>query len=212
MKRHLLSYHPVRNETTRRAGLAANPRVARPESAKGVAYASGPIPRSPTAAAHCPPAQVPAGTAPPPSPIPRRSDRSPPRLRNELRNMSVSMIPGLSGTAAMPRGSSWANACVSPSTPHLVAQYGATSGEVERPQPELKFTITPFSRDHRRREMPDHVRRSLEVHVDHAIEFVGLDFPQHAVGVDHAGVVDEQVGRPVGQDTSWPTPRPAPPA
>src|SRR5688572_31717410 len=26
---------------------------------------------------------------------------------------------------------------------HLVAQYGATSGAVVRPQPELKFTITP---------------------------------------------------------------------
>jgi NAD(P)-dependent dehydrogenase (short-subunit alcohol dehydrogenase family) len=29
---------------------------------------------------------------------------------------------------------------------HLVAQYGATSADVERPQPELKLTITPFSR------------------------------------------------------------------
>ena len=26
---------------------------------------------------------------------------------------------------------------------HLLAQYGATSAEVDRPQPELKFTITP---------------------------------------------------------------------
>src|SRR6185437_9800799 len=30
--------------------------------------------------------------------------------------------------------------------PHLLAQYGATSASVERPQPELKFTITPVFR------------------------------------------------------------------
>ena len=29
---------------------------------------------------------------------------------------------------------------------HLVAQYGATSGEVLRPQPELRLTITPWLR------------------------------------------------------------------
>src|SRR5882757_2578707 len=27
---------------------------------------------------------------------------------------------------------------------HFDAQYGATSGETERPHPEVKFTITPF--------------------------------------------------------------------
>ena len=36
-----------------------------------------------------------------------------------------------------------ANACVKPSTPHFDAQYGATSAAVDRPQPELKFTMTP---------------------------------------------------------------------
>ena len=53
-------------------------------------------------------------------------------------------MPGLNGTAAIPSGNSCANDFVSPSTAHLVAQYGATSGEAERPQPELKFTITPL--------------------------------------------------------------------
>src|SRR5687768_12279702 len=61
-------------------------------------------------------------------------------LPKQLRSMSVLMIPGLSGTAAMPLGSSADSACVSPSMAYLVAQYGATSGEVERPQPELKLT------------------------------------------------------------------------
>jgi len=40
----------------------------------------------------------------------------------QLRSMSVSMIPGFSGTAAMPDGSSWASAWVRPSIAHLVAQ------------------------------------------------------------------------------------------
>src|ERR1035437_4859036 len=53
------------------------------------------------------------------------------------------MMPGLSATAAKPEGSSCANACVSPSIAHLLAQYGATSASVDRPQPELKFTMTP---------------------------------------------------------------------
>src|ERR1017187_4656077 len=53
------------------------------------------------------------------------------------------MMPGLSATAARPDGSSCANACVSPSIAHLLAQYGATSASVDRPQPELKFTMTP---------------------------------------------------------------------
>ena len=60
-----------------------------------------------------------------------------------LESMSVSMTPGLSGTAAMPAGSSWASARVRPSTAHFVAQYGATSGDVDRPHPELKLTTTP---------------------------------------------------------------------
>ncbi len=53
-------------------------------------------------------------------------------------------MPGLNGTAAIPSGNSCANDCVSPSIAHLLAQYGATSGEAERPHPELKFTITPL--------------------------------------------------------------------
>src|SRR5438067_653848 len=60
--------------------------------------------------------------------------------------MSVSMTPGLSGTAAMPAGNSCASASVSPSIAYFVAQYGATSGEVERPQPLDRFTITPDAR------------------------------------------------------------------
>src|SRR5437763_488107 len=60
--------------------------------------------------------------------------------------MSVSITPGLSGTAAIPFGSSWASASVSPSTAYLLAQYGATSGEVLRPQPLERFTITPLFR------------------------------------------------------------------
>ena len=35
---------------------------------------------------------------------------------------------------------------VIPSTAHLVAQYGATSGDVTRPQPELRLTTTPAPR------------------------------------------------------------------
>jgi hypothetical protein len=58
--------------------------------------------------------------------------------------MAVLMMPGLSGTAAMPAGNSCASDCVSPSIAHFVAQYGATSASVERPQPELKFTMTPL--------------------------------------------------------------------
>src|SRR5262249_16331105 len=61
-------------------------------------------------------------------------------------NISVLMMPGFSGIAARPAGSSWAKACVNPSIPHLVAQYGATSASVDRPQPELKLTITPSPR------------------------------------------------------------------
>src|SRR5262245_8627867 len=64
----------------------------------------------------------------------------------QLRSMSVSMMPGFTGTAARPPGSSWAIARVRPSIAHLVAQYGATSGDVERPQPELRLTITPEPR------------------------------------------------------------------
>src|SRR5208282_4060912 len=71
-------------------------------------------------------------------------DAEPPK---QLRNMSVSMMPGLSGTAAMPGGNSCASACVRPSIAHFVAQYGATSAAVERPQLELKFTMTPARRE-----------------------------------------------------------------
>ncbi len=45
----------------------------------------------------------------------------------------VSMIPGISGIAARPGGSSCACACVSPSIPHFVAQSGATSAETDGP-------------------------------------------------------------------------------
>ena len=58
----------------------------------------------------------------------------------------MSMMPGLRGTAARPFGSSWARARVRPSIAHFEAQYGATSGETERPQYELRLTITPDSR------------------------------------------------------------------
>src|SRR5262245_6122768 len=57
--------------------------------------------------------------------------------------MSVSITPGLSGIAAIPFGSSWAIANVSPSTAYLDAQYGATSGDVDRPHPLDRLTITP---------------------------------------------------------------------
>src|SRR5262245_2332781 len=67
-------------------------------------------------------------------------------LPKQLRSMSVLMIPGLSGTAAIPLGNSCASDCVNPSIAHFVAQYGATSGEVDLPQPELKLTITPERR------------------------------------------------------------------
>ena len=40
--------------------------------------------------------------------------------------MSVSMMPGFNGTAAMLDGNSCASAWVNPSMAHLVAQYGAT--------------------------------------------------------------------------------------
>src|SRR5690606_12140898 len=56
------------------------------------------------------------------------------------------MIPGLRGTAAIPDGNSCASAWVNPSIAHLLAQYGATSASVERPQPELKLTTTPLFR------------------------------------------------------------------
>src|SRR2546423_365252 len=64
----------------------------------------------------------------------------------QLCNMSVLMMPGFTGTAAIPPGNSWAKAFVSPSIAHLVAQYGATSASVDRPQPELKLTMTPLPR------------------------------------------------------------------
>src|SRR5262245_2489047 len=60
--------------------------------------------------------------------------------------MSVSITPGLSGIAAIPFGSSWARASVSPSTANFEAQYGATSGDVDRPQPLDRLTITPALR------------------------------------------------------------------
>src|SRR5215475_13956468 len=56
------------------------------------------------------------------------------------------MIPGFNATAAKPDGNSCDNDCVRPSMAHLLAQYGATSASVERPQPELKLTITPVLR------------------------------------------------------------------
>src|SRR6185503_11012801 len=43
-------------------------------------------------------------------------------LPKERCNMSVSMIPGLSGMAAMPEGNSCASDWVSPSMAHFVAQ------------------------------------------------------------------------------------------
>src|SRR6476469_1465754 len=60
--------------------------------------------------------------------------------------MSVSITPGLSGTAAIPFGSSWAIANVNPSTANFDAQYGATSGDVDRPHPLDRLTITPVLR------------------------------------------------------------------
>ena len=56
------------------------------------------------------------------------------------------MILGFRATHAIPWGNS-ASACESPSIAHFEAQ-GATSGEVERPQPELKFTMTPLLGNH----------------------------------------------------------------
>src|ERR1700744_1509314 len=56
------------------------------------------------------------------------------------------MMPGFSGIAAMLEGNSCASDCVRPSIAHLLAQYGATSASVERPQPELRFTMTPVFR------------------------------------------------------------------
>src|SRR4051794_10994103 len=60
--------------------------------------------------------------------------------------MSVSITPGLSGTAAIPAGSSWAIDFVMPSTANFDAQYGATSGDVDRPHPLDRLTITPVFR------------------------------------------------------------------
>src|SRR5882672_5853109 len=57
--------------------------------------------------------------------------------------MAVLMSPGLNGMDAMPGGISCASDRESPSMAHLVAQYGATSALVERPQPELKLTMIP---------------------------------------------------------------------
>lgn len=37
-------------------------------------------------------------------------------------------------------------ACDIPSMANFVAQYGATSGDVLRPQPDEKFTMTPLPR------------------------------------------------------------------
>src|SRR6266536_4167974 len=64
----------------------------------------------------------------------------------QLCSIFVLMIPGFNATAARPDGISCASAWVSPSMAHLVAQYGATSASVERPQPELKLTMTPLPR------------------------------------------------------------------
>jgi outer membrane protein assembly factor BamB len=64
-------------------------------------------------------------------------------LLKQLCSISVLMMPGFSGTAARPSGSSWASARVMPSIAHFEPQYGATSAATERPQPLLKLTITP---------------------------------------------------------------------
>ena len=60
--------------------------------------------------------------------------------------MSVLITPGLSGILAIPGGSSCAIDLLRPSIAHLDAQYGATSGDVLRPQPELRLSIIPVSR------------------------------------------------------------------
>ena len=58
----------------------------------------------------------------------------------EHRGVDDARVEGDGGQAL---GSSWARASVRPSIAHFEAQYGATSGETERPQYELRLTITP---------------------------------------------------------------------
>ena len=111
--------------------------------------------------------------------------------------MSVLMMPGLSGTAAMPGGNSCASDWVSPSIAHFVAQYGATSASVERPQPELKFTMSPGPCDHRRHKMADDVRHALDVDVNHVGKFLRANLPERRVAVDERGVVEQQIRRGV---------------
>ena len=58
--------------------------------------------------------------------------------------MSVSIIPGLKATVISPLGNSSANDRVKPSTPHLLAQYGPTSGAVDSPIGTKVYYNTTF--------------------------------------------------------------------
>ena len=89
---------------------------------------------------------------------------------------------------------------------HLVAQYGATSGDVDRPHPELRLTITP---EPRATIAGTKWRMTLAT----PLMFTSITRSNSAadtsqsgrVAVDQRGVVDEQVGRPVlGDDAVGP--------
>src|SRR5208283_67198 len=94
--------------------------------------------------------------------------------------MAVLITPGLSGTAARPGGNSWASDLVSPSIAHFEAQYGATSGAVDRPHPELRFTITPC---------PASIIAGTKARITLTtpLMFTSTSFENSAAGTSHSG-------------------------
>ena len=140
------------------------------------------------------------------SPIPAARGYPEAKPPKQLRSMPVLMMPGLSGTAAMPGGNSCASACVRPSIAHFVAQYGATSAAVERPQPEMKLTMTPllfFTIAGTKWRMT--FAMPLRFTSTTSENSVALNFPERRVSVDDPGVVQQQIRRGVGfQDAFGP--------
>ena len=62
---------------------------------------------------------------------------------------------------------------------NLVAQYGATSGDVELPQPDDRLTMTPDRRRPWRARSADHIRHAFDINIDTYVEF--------SLGIVHNG-------------------------
>ena len=105
-----------------------------------------------------------------------------------------------------PLGELLGQARVRPSMAHLVAQYGATSGDVERPHPELRLAITPEPR-------AIIAGAKWRITLATPLMFTSITRSKSAAGTSHRGalrliergVVDQQVGRTVlGDDAIGP--------